>query len=127
MVDIRSPVLICLALVVMTALGHGPVFGPPAAFYAELFPARVRYNGLSVGYQAGSVALGGFTPMPATSVVLWSGGASWSLMALVAAGTLIAAATMAIAPEAFRRNLDAETGATARDGSVNREAVTTPH
>ncbi|GAA1262623.1 hypothetical protein [Streptomyces javensis] len=87
MVDTRSPVLICLALVVMLALGHGAVFGPLAAFYAELFPARVRYSGVSVGYQAGSVVLGGFTPMLATSVVLWSGGASWSLMALVAAGT----------------------------------------
>ncbi|GAA1093551.1 hypothetical protein [Streptomyces javensis] len=42
---------------------------------------------MSVGYQAGSVVLGGFTPMLATSAVLWSGGASWSLMALVAAGT----------------------------------------
>ncbi|WP_372462478.1 MULTISPECIES: MFS transporter [Streptomyces violaceusniger group] len=34
MVDTRSPVLICLALVVMMALGHGAVFGPLAAFYA---------------------------------------------------------------------------------------------
>ncbi|GAA1065584.1 hypothetical protein [Streptomyces asiaticus] len=82
---------------------------------------------MSIGYQASSVVLGGFTPTLATSVVLWSGGASWSLMVLVAAGALIAAATMAVAPETFRRSLDAEAGAAARDGAVSPAAVTTPH
>ncbi|MGP3944771.1 MFS transporter [Streptomyces sp. 6N106] len=125
LVDTRSPVLICLALVVVMAFGHGAVFGPLAAFYAELFPARVRYSGVSIGYQAGSVVLGGFTPMLATSVILWSGGASWSLMLLVAAGALIAAATMVAAPETFRRSLDAEPGGAAQDGAPSPEAVTT--
>ncbi|MGK3107041.1 hypothetical protein [Streptomyces sp. WAC05858] len=102
--DTRSPVLICLALVVVMAFGHGAAFGPPAAFYAELFSARVRCSGVSIGDQAGSVVLGGFTPMPATSVILWSGGPSWSLMLLVAAGALVAAATRVAAPETFRRS-----------------------
>jgi MHS family shikimate/dehydroshikimate transporter-like MFS transporter len=127
LVDTRSPVLICLALVVVMALGHGAVFGPLAAFYAELFPARVRYSGVSIGYQAGSVVLGGFTPLLATSVTLWSGGASWSLMLLVAAGALIAAATMAVAPETFRRSLDAEPDAAAQDGTPSPGAVTIPN
>ncbi|GAA1701403.1 MFS transporter [Streptomyces yatensis] len=125
LVDTRSPVLICLALVVVMAFGHGAVFGPLAAFYAELFPARVRYSGVSIGYQAGSVVLGGFTPMLATSVIVWSDGASWSLMLLVAAGALVAAATMVAAPETFRRSLDAEPGGAVRDGAPDPEAVTT--
>ncbi|MFC7340190.1 MFS transporter [Saccharopolyspora griseoalba] len=105
LVDTRSPVLIALALAIALAVPHGAVFAPIAAFYTELFEPRVRYSGVSIGYQAGSVLLGGFTPLLATSLILWSGGASWSVAALVAAGALIAALSMAAAPETRDRDL----------------------
>ncbi|GAA0504515.1 MFS transporter [Saccharopolyspora subtropica] len=105
LLDTRSPVLIALALAVVLAVPHGAVFAPIAAFYTELFEPRVRYSGVSIGYQTGSVLLGGFTPLLATSLILWSGGASWSVAALVAVGSLIAAASMFAAPETFRVSL----------------------
>jgi MHS family shikimate/dehydroshikimate transporter-like MFS transporter len=117
LVDSRSPALIALALVVALGLAHGAVFAPLAAFYTELFPPRVRYSGVSIGYQAGSVLLGGFTPLLATSLILWSDGAAWSVMVLIAAGALIAAATMALAPETFRRSLHEDQGAGRRPGT----------
>ncbi|BBJ45554.1 hypothetical protein SSPO_082720 [Streptomyces antimycoticus] len=46
-------------------------------------------------------------------------------MLLVAAGALIAAATMVAAPETFRRSLDAEPGGATQDGAPSPEAVTT--
>ena len=46
-------------------------------------------------------------------------------MLLVAAGTLIAPATMVAAPEPFRRSLDAAPGGAAQDGAPSPEAVTT--
>ncbi|RRO20335.1 MFS transporter [Saccharopolyspora rhizosphaerae] len=105
LVDTRSPALIALALVIALAIPHAAVFAPIAAFYVELFEPQLRYSGLSIGYQMGSVLLGGFTPLLATSLLLWSGGASWSVALLVAAGALIAAATMTAAPETVRRSL----------------------
>lgn len=98
--------LITLALVIMLGVAHGAVFAPLSAFYTELFGPRVRYSGLSIGYQTGSVVLGGFTPLAAASLILWSGGDPWPVIALVAAGAVIAGTTMALAPETFRRRLD---------------------
>ncbi|WP_433871921.1 MFS transporter [Saccharopolyspora sp. CA-218241] len=105
LVDTRSPGLIALALAIALAVPHGAVFAPIAAFYTELFEPRLRYSGLSIGYQVGSVLLGGFTPLLATSLILWSGGAAWSVAALIAVGALIAAAAMLAAPETYRRSL----------------------
>lgn len=57
------------ALVLMTALFTA---GAPAAF-AELFPTRVRYSGLSVGYNAAVMVFGGFAPFIATSLIAATG------------------------------------------------------
>jgi MFS transporter, MHS family, shikimate and dehydroshikimate transport protein len=98
-------VVITVALTVVLVLGHAPVYGPLAAFYAELFRPSLRYSGVSIGYQAGSVLLGGFTPLLATSLVLWSGGDSWPVVLLVAGCSVIAAITFFIARESYHRSL----------------------
>ena len=43
------------------------------ATYAELFPTRVRYSGLSVGYNAAVLVFGGFAPFIATWLVAATG------------------------------------------------------
>ena len=45
-------------------------------FLEELFPARLRYSGISVGYQMAGLLGGGFAPIIATALIQWSGGAS---------------------------------------------------
>jgi MFS family permease len=100
-----DPVLITVALTVVLVLGHAAVYGPLASFYAELFRPSLRYSGVSIGYQAGSVLLGGFTPLLATSLVLWSGGDSWPVILLVAVCSLIAAVAFFVARESYRRSL----------------------
>ena len=40
--------IIWLAIALGLALGHGSVYGAQGAFFAELFPARIRYRGLSL-------------------------------------------------------------------------------
>ncbi|WP_406724514.1 MFS transporter [Streptomyces sp. GD-15H] len=42
--------------------------GPLPAFMHELFPIHVRYSGVSLGYQVGSLIGGGFTPILATAL-----------------------------------------------------------
>jgi MHS family shikimate/dehydroshikimate transporter-like MFS transporter len=41
-------------------------YGPQAAFYAEMFGTRVRYSGISLGYQGGSIFRGALAPFIAT-------------------------------------------------------------
>jgi MFS family permease len=47
----------------------GLMYGPQAAFLAEMFSTHVRYSGASLGYQLGAILGGAFAPIVATA--LW--------------------------------------------------------
>jgi metabolite-proton symporter len=68
MLDTRSFPVIALATMVGLVL-HGAMYGPQAAFFAELFGTRVRYSGASVGYQLASVAAGAVAPLIAVALL----------------------------------------------------------
>lgn len=68
LVDTRSVPLLVLAVVVL-AFGLGLTYGPQAAAYAELFPAAVRYSGVSFAYAFGAILGGGFAPLVATWLI----------------------------------------------------------
>jgi MFS transporter, MHS family, shikimate and dehydroshikimate transport protein len=93
LLDTQSPVLIWLAIVVGVNLGHDLMYGPQAAYFAELFGTRVRYSGASLGYQLASVFAGGLAPLIATAL-LAAGGDEPTLvaayMALMALITIVA-------------------------------------
>ncbi|UOQ87922.1 MHS family MFS transporter [Agromyces endophyticus] len=57
-----------VALFVMT-FGLGLSYGPQAALYAEMFPANVRYSGVSIGYALGAILGGAFAPMIAEALM----------------------------------------------------------
>ncbi|HET6306573.1 MAG TPA: MFS transporter [Rhodopila sp.] len=93
----RKPLLItsCLGFIVLCyplyALASSAVFGTVLAVqivlvlltatysacvpatYAEIFPTRVRYSGLSIGYNAAVLVFGGFAPFIATALVAATG------------------------------------------------------
>ncbi|MCK6095856.1 MHS family MFS transporter [Micrococcus sp. EYE_162] len=60
--------LFALALFVLT-MGLGPSYGPQSAMYAEMFPARVRFSGVSIGYALGTIIGGAFAPLIADLLV----------------------------------------------------------
>jgi MFS family permease len=47
----------------------GGMYGPQAAFFAEIFATRVRYSGASLGYQLGGILGGGLAPIVATALL----------------------------------------------------------
>ena len=67
MLDTASPVLVRLALLLSLALSHAAMYAPQGAFFSELFGARVRYSGASLGVQLSSVLAGGLSPLIAIS------------------------------------------------------------
>jgi hypothetical protein len=107
MIETGNAAAIAAAISLFLVFGHAAVYGPLAAFYAELFPANIRYSGVSIGYQAASILLGGLTPLIASSLLLWSGGSSWPIIVMVAGCAVIAAVTMLCAPETKNRDLAA--------------------
>jgi MFS transporter, MHS family, shikimate and dehydroshikimate transport protein len=77
LIDSRQVGLLTLGIVV-GMLGPGLMFGPQASFLAELFPARVRSSGMSLGFQLGGVLSGALSPVIAAVLV----GTSGSLVAV---------------------------------------------
>ena len=66
LIDSGSLVQFFIAAVVMAA-ALGLSYGPQAALYAEMFPANVRYSGVSIGYSLGSILGGAF----AATIAQW--------------------------------------------------------
>jgi hypothetical protein len=71
------------------------MYGPQAAFLSELFGTKVRYSGVSIGYQLASVVAGGLAPTVAVALYTSfdSGYAVSVYVALSALVTLVAVAT----------------------------------
>jgi MFS family permease len=60
---------ITIAVTLGLAIGHGAMFGAQAAFYAGLFPTRIRYSGLSMIQQIGPILGGGLSPIIAAALL----------------------------------------------------------
>ncbi|HWL85117.1 MAG TPA: MFS transporter, partial [Polyangiaceae bacterium] len=79
LVDTARPELLWFAIVAGVAIGHAAMYGPQASFFSELFGARVRYSGASLGYQLASVLAGGLSPMIAATLLREAHGSWWSV------------------------------------------------
>ncbi|MGA9871355.1 MAG: MFS transporter [Rhodococcus sp. (in: high G+C Gram-positive bacteria)] len=66
-------VWVLLAGLVLLTVGLGFTYGPQAALYAELFPASVRFSGVSISYAIGAIVGGAFAPMIAAALVRATG------------------------------------------------------
>jgi len=62
LLDTGSFLLILLAVVVALFF-HAAMYGPQAAFIAEMFPTRIRYTGASMGYQLAGIFGGALAPI----------------------------------------------------------------
>lgn len=89
-----SALWVVLAIVFGVNVVHDAMYGPQAAWFAELFGTRVRYSGASLGYQIGAVLSGGFAPLIAASLLVVGGGRPWLIVAYFA---VLAAITIAAA------------------------------
>ena len=69
-----QPGFVFLAMIIALPIAKDMVFGPQAALVAELFDARVRYSGVSVGREVGGAIFGGTAPFIATAILAASGG-----------------------------------------------------
>lgn len=87
LIDTANILFYFFALFIMT-FGLGLTYGPQAALYAEMFPAGVRYSGVSIGYALGAILGGAFAPTIAEAL-LNSTGMSWTIGVYIAIAVLI--------------------------------------
>ena len=64
--------LLFLGLAILT-VGLGFTYGPQAALYSELFPASIRFSGVSISYAIGAILGGAFAPTIAAALVAATG------------------------------------------------------
>jgi MFS family permease len=95
LIDSNSTVLFFVGALGLT-IGLGLSYGPQAALYAELFPAEIRYSGVSVSYALGAILGGAFAPAIAQWII-GTYGESWRVglyIAVLAVISLIAVSTI---------------------------------
>ena len=95
LIDSREVLLFFVAAVGLT-IALGLSYGPQAALYAEMFPAKIRYSGVSIGYALGAILGGAFAPMIAQWIIGTSG-ESWRIgvyIAVLSAISLITVSTV---------------------------------
>jgi MFS family permease len=98
------PVAVVALLTVLLAY-VAMVYGPIAAFLVELFPTRIRYTSMSLPYHIGNGWFGGFLPLIAASIVVFTGdiySGIWYPI-LIAAMSLVVGAF--VLPETYRKTL----------------------
>ena len=93
MLDTKSFAVMAFATTVGLVL-HGAMYGPQAAYFAELFDTRVRYSGASIGYQLASIAAGAVAPLIAVALLKATGGTLAVSLYLVAMCVLTVVAVL---------------------------------
>ena len=86
-----------VALFVLT-IGLGLSYGPQAAMYAEMFPADIRYSGVSIGYAIGAIFGGAFAPLIA-DLIFDNTGKSWTIGIYILGITIISMIGVALVKE----------------------------
>ncbi|KQO97438.1 MFS transporter [Leifsonia sp. Leaf264] len=82
--------LLFAGLAILT-IGLGFTYGPQAALYTELFPASIRFSGVSISYAIGAIVGGAFAPTIATALVQATGSTlsvTWYLAGMTVIGLI---------------------------------------
>jgi len=103
--------LLFLSVVLALSVGHAAMYAPQASFVSELFGTRVRFSGLSLGYQLASVLAGGLSPLIATKL-LADTGSSWPIALYIVGMAAITTLSVYLASETAHKDIspDSETG-----------------
>lgn len=96
------------------------MYGPLAAFFSELFNARLRYSGASLGYQLGALLGGAVSSVVAVSLFTAFGSNVPISLYIIGVSLVAVACTLALT-ETYQRDLDDADEAVAATGSGGGE------
>lgn len=124
LVGTQDPTLIAVAFMLVMGVGGGAMFGPQAAFFAELFESRFRYSGFAFARELGSILAGGPAPFIATLLIGWMAGAPWGVACYVILLSLVTAFAVWCAPETNRANINADASESTATAAVANSRAT---
>lgn len=108
MVGTRNWLVIALAFSLAQAVVVGGMFGPQAAYFAELFPPQRRFAGFAFARELGSLLAGGPAPFLATALVALAGGAWWPVACYIIVLSSITAFAVWCGPETYKDDITSE-------------------
>lgn len=76
----QNTILVMGAVIIAAGLIHPLMFSTEGSYFPELFPTRIRFSGVSIGKQMGTVLGGGLAPLIATALYAATG-STWSIVA----------------------------------------------
>lgn len=94
---------IMLAMLLGLPFCHGAMIGTQPCIMSDLFPVRVRYSGLALGHEVGSIFSGGLGPMLAVALLMHFD-ASWPISLLLMAYALLAWIALRSLPSSHKNN-----------------------
>jgi len=100
----RNAWLVAMAVVLAAGVIHPLMFATEGSYFPELFPTRVRFTGVSIGKQIGTVLGGGIAPLVATSLFAVAG-TTLAITGYYVALALTALIALAFAKETARSRL----------------------
>lgn len=95
MVESKAIIVIGLAFS-MWMVTTGLTYGPQSAYFSEIFPARLRYTGVSIAYALGAIIGGAFSPTIAQWLQQVTGNSSSVAIYLAFMGLVALLAVLAI-------------------------------
>jgi MFS family permease len=105
LIETRSFVWIVIAITI-GQIFFSMMYGPQAAFLAEMFSTRVRYSGASLGYQIGAILGGALAPIIATALVARFHSA-FSVSVYIALACAITVVSVSMLRETYQSDADA--------------------
>lgn len=107
MLETRDPTLVMLAIVLGISICQGMIFALHASFMPELFGTKVRYSGISLGFQVGGAIGGGLMPLFAAAIAGWSNGATWPISSFLILLSIVTVTAVICAKEKVNKSIEA--------------------
>ncbi len=105
MVGTKEWIWIATAFICARAIATAAMFGPQAAYFAELFPPQRRFAGFAFARELGSLLAGGPAPFVATALVAWASGSWWPVACYATLLSSITAIAIWFGPETYESSI----------------------
>jgi MHS family shikimate/dehydroshikimate transporter-like MFS transporter len=103
MLGTKDASLTALGITLGLAVGHAAMYGPQASFLSEMFGTKVRYSGVSLGYNLASIFAGALSPLIGTWLLMTFKPATWPISVYMICLALITVVAVYFAAESYKR------------------------
>lgn len=119
LLDLQMNWAVYVAVVLALGVAWPPVTATLGTLTSEIFTTRVRYTGVTLGYQIGAALAGGTAPLLATWLLARFDGAWWPIATYLVILAVISFAAVAVSGSVVRK----ETAAIARREGIKENEV----